>query len=188
MTNTKFIIKLAAILFAIVFLCSLILVVCNSITAPVIKKLQIETENSAKAEVLSATDAKFEKTEAKGVEEAYIAYDKNGEKLGYCFKVMPSGFGGAITLMVGVDTKGSVCGVKITEMAETPGLGAKASEEKWLGKFIGKVSGINIVKGGKIGKNDVDAISGATITSKAVAKGVNDALSAAEELIEKEGE
>lgn len=187
MTNTKFIIKLASILFAIAFLCTLILVVCNSITAPVIEKLQIEAENNAKAEVLSAIDAKFEKTKAKGVEEAYIAYDKNGETIGYCFKVMPSGFGGAITLMVGIDTNGSICGVKITEMAETPGLGAKASEEKWLGQFVGKTSGINIVKGGKAGKNDVDAISGATITSKAVAKGVNDALGATKELIKKEG-
>ena len=174
MTNTKFIIKLAAILFAIAFLCSLILVVCNSITEPVIKKLQIESENTAKAEVLSISDGEFKNTKADGVDEAYLGYDKDGNLVGYCFKVSPSGFGGKITLM-------------ITQMSETPGLGAKASEPDWLNKFVGKTNGINIAKGGKGGENDVDAISGATITSKAVANGINLSLDAAQKLIEKEG-
>lgn len=187
MTNTKFIIKLAAILFAIAFLCSLILVVCNSITEPVIKKLQIESENSAKAEVLSINDGEFKNIKADGVDEAYLGYDKDGNLVGYCFKVSPSGFGGKITLMVGVDTSCKVVGVKITQMSETPGLGAKASEPDWLNKFVGKTNGINIAKGGKGGENDVDAISGATITSKAVANGINLSLDAAQKLIEKEG-
>lgn len=187
MTNTKFIIKLAAILFAIAFVCTLILVVCNEITEPVIAKLQIQTENAAKTEVLPDADGGFEDVKSEGVIEAYRGKDKAGKTVGYCFKTAPSGFGGAITMMVGVNTVGEVTGVKITEMAETPGLGAKASDENWIKQFINKKGNLSVTKTGNPGESEINAISGATITSKAVTDGVNTAVKAAQQLMAKEG-
>lgn len=186
MKNTKFIIKLAAILFAITFICSLLLVLCNSLTEDRIIKLEQEAENSAKSEVLPDAQT-FEDIEAKGVSAAYVGKKSNGEIAGYCFKTQPSGFGGAIAIIVGVNTDCEVTGVKITSMTETPGLGAKASEESWISQFKGKSQGISVVKTGNAKGNEINAISGATITSKAVTDGVNTALATAKKLMYKEG-
>ena len=186
MKNSKFILKLAAILFAISFICTLLLVLCNALTKDRIAQLKADAENSARIEVLPDA-SNFETTKAEGVQEAYIGKNSSDEVVGYCFKVQPSGFGGSITMIVGINTDGSVSGVKITDMAETPGLGAKASENDWISQFSGKGGEISVVKGGKAKDNEVNAISGATITSKAVANGVNTALQAAETLNEKEG-
>ena len=188
MSNTKFILKLAAILFAIVFVCSLLLALCNNLTEGRIQKLRIKEENEARVQVLS--DAKeFKKVNASAdVLEAYVGTDADGNTVGFCFKVAPSGFGGKITMMVGVDTDCKVTGVKITDMAETPGLGAKASEEEWISQFKSKADEISVVKTGNAKDSEINAISGATITSKAVANGVNIALKQAKALTAKEGE
>ena len=95
---------------------------------------------------------------------------KDGKAFGYCAEITATGFGGDIKMMVGVDGEKKVCGTYIVTMSETPGLGARAKEEPWfLEQFTGKSGTIEV-------GNGVDALSGATITSKAVAKGVNDAL------------
>ncbi len=185
MKNTKFILKLAAILFAIVFISTLLLVLCNELTADRIALLQTEAENAAKSEVLPEAKS-FEDTSAEGVTAAYIG-KKGNDIVGYCIKTEPSGFGGAISLIVGINTDGEVTGVKITNMSETPGLGAKASDKNWISQFAGKNSNISVVKTGNAKYNEVNAISGATITSKAVAEGVNNALAAANKIMEKEG-
>jgi len=186
MKNSKFIIKLAAILFAIVFVCTLLLVLCNFLTKDRIAELAVEAENQARLEVLpNATE--FEATDAPDVSESYIGKNANGETIGYCFKVTKSGFGGSVTMMVGVKNDGTISGVRITNHSETPGLGAKAPEKEWISQFDGKSDHITIVKTGNAKGNEVNAITGATITSKTVASGVNSALDAAKVLMEKEG-
>ena len=186
MKNTKFILKLAAILFAIAFVCTLLLVLCNSLTEDRIAELKLEAENTAKLEVLPGADT-FEATDANGVAEAYIGKDKSGNTIGYCFKSETAGFGGVITMMVGVNADGTINGVKVTNLSETPGLGAKATDAKWISQFAGKDDTVSVVKTGNAKGNEINAISGATITSKAVAQGVNSALDAAKVLMEKEG-
>lgn len=185
MKNTKFILKLAAILFAISFICTLLLVLCNALTEDRIAKLQLEAENAAKIEVLPGA-VEFETADAPDIAESYIGKDAGGNTIGYCFKAEPAGFGGAITMMVGITKDGAVSGVKITSLAETPGLGAKATDAGWISQFAGKNGEISVVKTGSTKDNEINAISGATITSKAVASGVNSALKAADTLIEKE--
>ena len=96
---------------------------------------------------------------------------------GYAVEVAPNGFGGAITMIVGVSLDGKVLGISIISHAETPGLGAVASANTDKGvafreQFKGLISGITVGDG----ENQIAAISGATITSKAVADGVNAAL------------
>lgn len=94
--------------------------------------------------------------------------------VGYCVEVSPNGFGGAIRLMVGVDNNGSVTGVTILDHGETAGLGAKAEDPQFLNQYAGKSGTIQV----NTGSNSVSAITGATITSKAVTEGVNRALQA----------
>ena len=101
----------------------------------------------------------------------FIGLDKKRRKLGYAFRVYPKGYGGTIDMVVGIDLKGRVAGIKIISMNETPGLGMKASESKFLRQFTGKT-----FKSPLKAKKDVDSITGATITSQAVSDGVKLAL------------
>lgn len=185
MKNSKFILKLAAILFAISFICTLLLVLCNALTEDRIALLKKEAENKAKTDVLPVADT-FEAVQAKGVAEAYIGKDSDGNTVGYCFKTEPNGFGGKITIMVGIAADGKVSGVKITNLTETPGLGARATDESWLSQFSRKDGEISVVKAGSAKGNEINAISGATITSKAVSQGVSSAINAAKELMKRE--
>ena len=100
-----------------------------------------------------------------------------GAAFGYAVEVAPTGFGGEITMMVGVSATGEVLGISIISHAETPGLGAVAAADNDKGvsfreQFAGLISGITIGDG----DNQVDALSGATISSQAIVDGVNAAL------------
>lgn len=80
--------------------------------------------------------------------------------------------------MVGITADGNISGVKIGNHSETPGLGSKASEPTFKDQFKGKGTdkSLTVVKGNASNDNDIAAISGATITSKAVTSGVNAAI------------
>ena len=111
------------------------------------------------------------------VSEIAKAVDKDGKGLGYVFSVTnPDGYGGDITLSVGVKNDGTVNGYETLTINETAGLGMKAKEEEFKSNFNNKkAKQFEVVKDGS-GKSDdakVDAISGATITSRAVTSGVN---------------
>ena len=98
---------------------------------------------------------------------------------GYVFQVSPSGsFSGTLTIMVGVDSAGTVTGVEIVKTAETSGLGANASKPAFRDQFVGQSGTLAVAKDG----GSIDALTGATITSRAVTSGVNSALAAAAEL------
>jgi len=86
-------------------------------------------------------------------------------------QVAARGYGGEIKLLVGIDEKGKVSGVKILSHQETPGLGANITAPKFLDQFKGKK-----VTDRLEAKKDIDAISGATISSRAVCHGVQQAL------------
>ena len=92
--------------------------------------------------------------------------------LGYCVQVTVDGFCGPVTVLVGVTTGGQVTGVVILEERETLGLDGSEEETAFLRQFEGKSGTITIG-----GSNSVDAITGATVTSEAVAEGVSTALS-----------
>ena len=109
--------------------------------------------------------------------EVVKAVDKNGKELGYVFSVTnPEGYGGDVSLSVGVRDDGTVNGYETLSISETAGLGMKAKEPEFKSNFKNKKADkFEVVKDGS-GKNDdskVDAISGATITSRAVTSAVN---------------
>ena len=96
---------------------------------------------------------------------------------GYAVEVTPGGFDNTITMMVGVDTQGKVLGISIIKHTETAGLGAVSAAstpagENFRGQFVGASGSVSVTKDG----GTMDAITGATITSRAVCAGVNAAL------------
>ena len=119
------------------------------------------------------------------------AYDADGTLLGYVISVDdPDGYGGNVTLMCGVvpDADGSVTlqGISFLSLSETAGMGMRAKDDEFRDQFSGKTLRegelINYTKSGASENNEIDAISGCTITTSAVTDDVNAALIAAWEL------
>ena len=142
----------------------------NAITKDAIAANQEKKTQDALAVVLPAA-GNLQKLELTGdtgiVSEVY----SDGES--YAVKVLPGGFDGEITMMVGI-SQGKVTGISVISHTETPGLGAVAAAqnakgEAFRGQFVGQ-SGELVIG------DQIDAMSGATITSTAVVSGVNAAL------------
>lgn len=102
---------------------------------------------------------------------------------GWVIEVTPSGFGGTIDMLVGVDTSGKVTGVSIVTMSETSGLGANAARESFRSQYVGRSGSVRLRKQG----GEIDALTGATVTSTAVTRGVNAALAAVQDLLKEGG-
>lgn len=168
--------QLTVILGVICLVCALLLGLVNLVTANPIKAAkQLKSEQAMRA-VLSADS--YEPVEYTGgdalVAKVYLAGD-----VGYVVEVKPSGFGGEIDMMVGVDNDGAVTGISVISHAETSGLGAKAkTDPEWGKQFVGKSGEVKVSKDG----GDINAITGATITSRAVSNGVTAALEAVQTL------
>ncbi|MCR4781914.1 MAG: RnfABCDGE type electron transport complex subunit G [Lachnospiraceae bacterium] len=111
------------------------------------------------------------------------ALDKNGKELGYVIGVCDGdSYGGDVVFYMGINMDKTMNGYSITEISDTPGLGMKAKEPKFMNEFKGLKSGkYEVSKTGEKGK--IEAISGATITSKAVTTGVNAGFSYFEYLV-----
>ena len=111
------------------------------------------------------------------VVEAYEAKNGEGGLVGTVVSaVSHNGYGGDIVLSVGVGADGAITGVRVTSMSETSGLGANCQNEEWIAQFKGHTAAeIGYVKNGNPGEGQIDAITGATITTKAVVEAVNTA-------------
>lgn len=183
-SKAKEIIVPALSLFLICVVVTALLGLTNAVTAPQIEALALETQEAAKAQVLPGA-ASF--GEAKTVEvdgTAYTYYeglDAAGAALGYVVETVAKGYGGDISLMVGVDAAGAVQGVSILSISETAGLGMNAENPEFLEQFIGKSGRIGVLKNGS-SETEIQALTGATITSEAMADGVNQALAVCEQL------
>lgn len=112
------------------------------------------------------------------IDDVEAAKDASGNVVGYVITVTAKdGSQGSITFSVGITNEGSVNGFSITNTSETPGLGLKASEPEFSGQFKNKaVEKFEVVKQAPSADNEIEAISGSTITSKAVANGCNAAI------------
>lgn len=169
-------IKLGFTLFLFTAISALILAYSNGVTAPEIAKVEEQIKTEARMEILPAADA-FEAVE--GVEGAKEVYKgtAGGETVGYTLSMVTSGYGGDVELAVGISNEGTVTGIKIIKHTETPGLGANATlpafQDQYKGKSVSEV--IEVVKTPPSADNEIQAITGATITSRAVTKAVNEA-------------
>ena len=104
-----------------------------------------------------------------------------GSQAGYVVKVSGKGYGGAVTIALGITNEGEVLGIQILDASnETPGLGQNSTKEDWNGQYVGMTSDktLSVVKDGSGSQDNgtINSISGATITSNAVTRAVNVAL------------
>ena len=186
------IVKDALILFTITLVAGLCLGFVEKITREPIARAKQEAKNKAYKEVFADAGSfevtvELEEALAKKEEvlkkEGYgyltieegVAAIKDEAVIGYIFTVTTKeGYGGEITLAVGVDMEGKFTGYEVLAIDETPGLGMKATEDGFRNQFAGKdASGISWTKTGASKANEIDAISGATITTKAVTGAIN---------------
>ncbi len=171
-STVMYVLRLALTLLAITAVVAAALAGVNSITAPAIEALNAQKTQEAIELVLPGGGQ--EKTDAPigGLVSKVYAGDA-----GYAVEVTPGGFDNTITMMVGVDTEGKVLGISIIKHTETAGLGAVAAAgtpagENFRGQFVGASGSVSVTKDG----GTMDAITGATITSRAICVGVNAAL------------
>lgn len=168
--------RLVIVLFVISAVTSLLLGLVNYITVDSIAAINEEKTQAAMKEVMPG-DYEFEGVDgnwsSKLVTTVYAA-KSGGSLAGYVVQVEPSGFGGTIDMVVGLTAGGEVTGVSIISHSETSGLGANATKEEFRDQFVGATSGLAVTKDG----GTIDALTGATVTSRAVANGVNAAIEA----------
>ncbi|MPQ44179.1 RnfABCDGE type electron transport complex subunit G [Clostridium tarantellae] len=172
--------KLGFKLFIITAVAGLFLGIANELTKDIIvenSKLKKEDLKYILPEAESIKDYGYVATEDSIVKEVFEAIGTDEIK-GYVIKVAPKGFNGSLDMVVGIEKNGAVGGIKILSQSETPGLGAKIEEENFQDKFKGLSTkdGIRIVKTIPNNNNEIQCITGATISSNAVNTGVNEAI------------
>lgn len=179
-SDMKEIFGVAAVLFAITAIAAAILAVVNNVTAPKIAENERIAQENAMRAVLPEADS-FERLEIEMEDGSSIVGIYKAGTAGVAVKAEPNGYGGKISMIVGIDNTYKVTGIEIISQSETAGLGAKCIESEFKEQFRGKGEDIEVVKSGAK-ENQVDAISSATITSKAVTRGVNEAIAAVKSL------
>ena len=169
-----YVLRLGLTLLIITGVVAALLAGVNAITAPRIQQLTYErTQRAIEAVLPGGGEEVTSFTDTTGLVSRVYASDA-----GYAVEVNPNGFNSTVTMMVGIDPEGQVLGIRIVSHSETAGLGAVAAAatsagEAFRGQFAG-LSGASIAVSKDGGK--VDALTGATITSRAVCQGVNAAL------------
>ena len=178
-STAKYVCRLALTLLIITSVVAACLAYVNGITAPRIAASKAAKVQQAVEMVLPGGGEPIENfTDATGtVAKVY------GSDTGYAIEVHPTGFNGEITMMVGVGKDGAILGMSVVTQTETAGLGAvcaakTSAGEDFRGQYIGKSGTLAVSKDG----GEINAITGATITSRAVTAGVNAALACAAEL------
>ena len=146
------------------------LAVTNNFTAPVILQASIERAEAARTEIIPEAEG-FELMEVEGLSDAAPSVTevyKTTNDCGYIFMLSTTGYGGTMSLICGIDNDGKIIAVKTLAHSETKGMGSKTAEEPFRSQFIGKDENLD----------GVEAISGATISSKAYLGAIADAFAA----------
>lgn len=192
--DPKYIIKLTVTLFVTCVIVAGLLGGVNAITKDKIAAINWEKTVAAMKAVVADPDATtfseaLEKTpEMEAAAAAYGSLDSiyevqvDGAAAGYAIKIAASGSQGAIEMMVGVDGEGVVTGVSIVKHSETSGIGTKVAENEPNKAGVGMLSqfeGMSAADGTLAVGTNVDAVSGATVSSRGVTAGVNAALAVA---------
>lgn len=171
-------------LFIICTVAAVLLAFTNQATEKKIADISAESVRKSQGEVLSEATAFEEKTVAvAGKDYIYqIGTKDDGTVVGYVFATTANGYGGQVKIMTGILPTGKINKIQVVDVSsETPGLGLNAQNEAFHSQFTGKTANIETVKSDPQG-NQIKAMTGATVTSKAVTKAVNEALSAFEQI------
>ena len=160
-------IKPILVLFIICLVVAALLGVVNNVTAPIIEENALIKAEQTRAAVLEGATSFTEiecDTDALGIDSAY----KEDSGLGYVFTASRKGYGGLVTVTVGLDNDGQIVGLSADVSTETSGVGSKAGQSSYTDKYLGAKGNVD----------DVDTITSATYSSTAVKTGVNAVLSA----------
>ena len=146
-----------------------LLALTNSATQPVIEKAALERAEAARAEIIPEADG-FELMEVDNLPGSVTEIYRTTNDTGYVFMLTTMGYGGEMDLILGMDNDGKIIDVKTLKHSETKGMGSKTAEEPFRSQFRGADASLE----------GVDAITGATISSKAYIGAVADAFAAYE--------
>lgn len=179
MKKVKDIIIPAVALFAICLVATFLLGGTNMLTKDKIAEVAEKTAQEARLKVCPGATQFSEKTvEVDGVEYAvFEGTDADGETVGYAVTAFDKSYGGEIQIMTGFDSDLKISGVEILSIDDTPGLGMNAKKEEFRSQFSGKSGELAVSKQAQA-ENEIQALTGATITSKAVTRCVNAAYAA----------
>ena len=174
----KQIIKLTLQLFIVSAVTTALLAMTYAFTLePIANQAKMTQEKMMKAILPQADDFTEISAEKSGnIVRIFEASNENGI-IGYVVELSPSGYGGVINMVVGISKADNVvAGMRVLKHSETPGLGANSVTEKFYRKYEGKeLAPLKVVKASPRG-NEIDAITSATITTKAITNAVNEAI------------
>ncbi|WP_105617991.1 RnfABCDGE type electron transport complex subunit G [Vallitalea okinawensis] len=183
LNNTENILVLGLVLFIITAIAGALLGFVDEMTYEPRMTQMEKAKNEALKMVLSEADGfdsiDVDSTSFPSIVEAYKATNDAG----YAMKVTTKGYGGTIVLFVGLDKEGVVTGMHMLQHQETPGLGANANNPEFKDQFPGKGPEVIGLTKNAPSESEVQAITGATITSNAIVNGVNDALAYYEDIL-----
>ena len=175
-------VRIIGTLFAIAAAVAVLLALVNTLTKDTIAQHAAEKKASAMSDVMPGVESydvldtpQFENT--KDIKEILLAKNAAGEVLGYCVQTGTNGNDGEIQLMVGIDVNGAITKVSILSQKETMYVNKHG---ELIARYAGASDSVALTQDG----GDIQAISGATITSRAVTKGVNSALLAVQAIVE----
>lgn len=177
----KDIVKPALVLVAVAVAVALALAFTYQVTKPLVDLRAAAELEAAKKEVLPSADA-FAKIDKGSLADDRVsevfAGTTGGQVAGWVFSVSAKGYAGPVKATVGLDAGGKITGVKIAGHTETPGLGTKIFEPKFLAQYLGKTpaTALTVTKTGSTRPEEIDAVSGATITSRALTRAVSAAV------------
>ncbi|HHZ06797.1 MAG TPA: RnfABCDGE type electron transport complex subunit G [Clostridiales bacterium] len=165
-------------LFAICLIVTALLAGTNAMTADTIARQSLEKASQSRSVVLpQAKDFKECTLDDKTY---YQGLDDSGNIVGYTFTTAAKGYGGEVQVMTGIDSTNAVSGVVILSQNETPGLGANAEKDVFKDQFKQQLTWdggmFTVIKNAQPTTGEIQAMTGATITSKAVANAVNEAV------------
>lgn len=171
-------IKLGLILLIITSIAGLTLGLANNATAESIAQNSKINKEDLKVILPGADTIKDSPKEPSGIVKQILEAYNGSELVGYVLKVTPKGFHGDIDMMVAIDKDGKQTGIKVIAQSETPGVGSKIEQPIFQDKFKDKATDkpLKVVKTSAAQPNEVEGISGATISSNAVATGANEAI------------
>ncbi|RKD33192.1 RnfABCDGE type electron transport complex subunit G [Thermohalobacter berrensis] len=177
------IVKLGLILLLITSAAAVVLGLSNAATIGTIEAVEAKASEVARKEVLPEAE-NFKTLEEEKLNEILNGNEKvlevyagyKGENIvGYAIKTATPGYGGNVEVITGISTEGKITGIKVVKHQETPGLGANATSAEFQNQYkdMNTSKEITVVKTQPSNENEIQALTGATITSDAVTNGVN---------------
>lgn len=171
--NLKEVVKPTATLFVICLVITLLLAATNLMTRDKIAEMNKQSEAATRQVVLPGATS-FEDSS----DTSYAVGKKGSDVFGYVFTTKTKSYGGDLSVMTGIGKDGKVTGVAILSINDTPGLGLNAQKDSFRDQYKQTVpeKGFEVIKSGGAKDGQIEAMTGATITSKAVTACVNEAI------------